>query len=723
MLNKRLSYIILILIVAVCTTGAINAQDTDALLRQLTGQEKAPARSASQLERAYQLAVDVLVKGMSQGASDAQYDYQLTFQLMAMHAARPGAEAERQTLAGLLAGKISDPNIDIITLNWIVLQLQRIGEAESVLPLASLMRSDVKSVRDYARRALEKNPDTSATDALIKALAKAKDPVWTVGLINSIGERQADEAITTLESQLKNKDQRIACASVKALGNIGSDKSVQILQAIAKKPTHSLAPVCSETLIDTAGRMVQQGDKASAAKIYQGLYRTAAKAKMRSIQSASLNGIMLCRPKQGARKLKNLITNKNPKVSVIAIHAARVAPTSAPTKTLSNMLDGLPAPTQVQVLGLIAERGDAALVEVATKVLKSSDESVRLAAIDVLVRSGLPGSARQLILLAANAQGETQTQARNGLVSLNGKGVQEVIVVHAASGDQAARIVAIDVLGERRMPGTRPLLLSYATDTRSKISTAALQALTSVAGPDDVGTLADMVVGARDQGVRNAALKTLKSVLSQGKDAATSADILIGRMDRASGDVKLSLLALLSDAGGSRALQATLKAAKSSDESLRDTGIRTLSDWPQYEAVQPLLSMAADTRLSLVHHVLAVRGVLRLVKTADAVEAQERISACLAGMEAALRDNEKKQAVSALGSVPSKQAADELLAFAQGEYKNEAGLALIQLADTLARSNRTEARALAQKILDLNISEEINGRAKRILEGRGGRRR
>ncbi len=594
-----------------------------------------------------------------------------------------------------------------------------VNVTESVAPLTALLRHDVKSVRDYARRALEKNPDAGATDALLKALAKSKDPDWTIGLINAIGERQADEAIKTLDSQLKSKNHSIAYAAIKALGTIGSEKSVEILQAIAKKPAHVLAPICAETLIDAAGRMTQQGDTAQAAKIYQGLYRTAAKAKMRTIQAASLNGLMVCNPKQGARKLKNLIVNKDPQVAVMAVQAARVAPTSAPTKTLGRMLKDLPVPTQVQVLGLIAERGDAALVEAAAKLLNSPDESVRLAAIDVLVGSSLPGSAKQLMQLAASAQGDTQKQARNGLITLSGKGVQEVIVDQAASGDQAARIVAIAALGERRMPGTRPLLLSHASDSNLKISAAALQALTAVAGPGDVGTLADLAVKAKNKTVRGAALKTLKSVLLQGNDSSQAADTLIGRMNRASGDVKLSLLNLLSDVGGSQALQATLKAAKSSDESVSDAGIRTLSDWPQFAAVEPLLALAGDADKSVVHHVLMVRGILRLAKAEESVNTQDRLSACLTAMAVARRGNEKKLAVSTLGSIPSRAAAAKLLDFAgNSAYKNEAALALIQMADVLSKSNRSDARALAQKILELNISEEINGRAKRILSGR-----
>ena len=80
--------------------------------------------------------------------------------------------------------------------------------------------------------------------------------------------------------------------------------------------------------------------------------------------------------------------------------------------------------------------------------------------------------------------------------------------------------------------------------------------------------------------------------------------------------------------------------------------------------------------------------------------------------------------------LPTLKIADKLLEIVKDEnFKSEAGLAAVQLASTMLWTNRQPAKKLAQKIRDMNISDEINMRADFVIssEGfrprRGGRRR
>ena len=52
-------------------------------------------------------------------------------------------------------------------------------------------------------------------------------------------------------------------------------------------------------------------------------------------------------------------------------------------------------------------------------------------------------------------------------------------------------------------------------------------------------------------------------------------------------------------------------------------------------------------------------------------------------------------------------------------FREEAALAAVQLATGMLRTDRQAARDLAQKILDMNISEDINRRAESVLSDRG----
>ena len=72
-----------------------------------------------------------------------------------------------------------------------------------------------------------------------------------------------------------------------------------------------------------------------------------------------------------------------------------------------------------------------------------------------------------------------------------------------------------------------------------------------------------------------------------------------------------------------------------------------------------------------------------------------------------------------MGSIPNEEVAQRLLEITKDlKLKTEAGLSAVELAGNMLRTNRQEARDLAQKIRDLNISDEINNRADRIIRGR-----
>jgi hypothetical protein len=51
--------------------------------------------------------------------------------------------------------------------------------------------------------------------------------------------------------------------------------------------------------------------------------------------------------------------------------------------------------------------------------------------------------------------------------------------------------------------------------------------------------------------------------------------------------------------------------------------------------------------------------------------------------------------------------------------KNEAALAAVNLAGAMLRTNRQAAQELAKKILDINVSTDINNRANAVISGRG----
>ncbi len=712
-MSNKLSVIknLAVVIVVVLATGSgAYAQDGEQLVNQLRGKAEAPTRSAEQMAQAYQEAVNYLLPLMSAEDVASRYEPQIALQDMGSHAARPGAEAEREALARVLCRTVETAEMPATVRHWFVLQIERIGKDESVETLTNLLSNQDKELRDYARRALEKNPSRAASQSLVKAAKEAADPAWKDALNHSVKER----------SQMRTTSSSRA----------GLESEIRALGTVLKKgfgPGHIST---AQRLVGIAGELVKQQEFDQAMSIYVELNNWAIEQKKQAgqgeeaffIRAAALNGMAMCDNQRAVEVVVEAMQSDNPKVRSVAVKAARNAPTKDATKALAEMLPQLDPYNQKQVLGLIGDRGDLSCVKPVKALLNSGDESVKLAAIEALARVGGDEAAESLLQIAAGGQGAVAKAARDGLAVMAGPGVDDLIKAKAVSGDANGRVVAIGLLGDRRTAGATESLLGYAGDADGNISAAAFKALAAVADSSNVATLTDLLARTKDNQARQNAVATLKSVLAKCSDKDVAAKIIIKQMETSEPQARLSLLTTLSALGGPTALKAVTQAARSSDEALREAGIRTLGDWPDFEAAQVLLDIASKPETSLTHHVLAITGAVRLIKAGTSAPLSDRAELCFSAFDYARRDQEKKLAISAMGSVPDKKVAERLLELVKNDaLKIEAGLAAVELAGNMVRTDRQAAQNLAQVIRELNLSDEINRRADDVAKG--GRRR
>jgi len=735
-------YSIGVILVGLSIVTAAHAQTGEQLVAQLTGKAQGPARDAAQWAQAYQKAVDYLLPLMSAEDVGSRYAPQILLQDIGSYAARPGAEAQRLALATVMVKTLEQAKMENTIRNWFILQLERIGKAESVPVLTKLMSDEDKNTRDYARRALEKNPDTGATEALLKELTDAKEAGWKIGLMNSLGDRRASSAVKPLTQALSDWDPNVARAAAGALARIGGQDSAQALFAVLAKPVGPVSAAAAQGLLDMAGGRAAAQDAAGAAKVYAAVYEWAGKATAVPIgvRVAAATGLIVTDAARGAQEAVALIQDENLKMRQAAIQAARLSTSKAPTQALTALLPKLKSDSQVQVLGLIGDLKDTSAEAAVVQVLASQNEAVSLAAAHALSQLGTETSANTLFDAAVNGRGSVQKAAQTGLTVMSSPQADALIKAKAASGEAKARAVAINLLGQRRCEGTAKLLLAYAADADETVSAAAFQAMVNVADAIDMAVLTDLVVKAKSDGARTAGITALKAVLAKAPDKEAAGKIVVEQMNKAQGQTRLVLLSSLTSVGGATALQAVTDAARSSEEAVRDAGVRTLSEWPDYEAVPALIDVASNAQTPLNFYVLTVRGALRLIALQqptmgqrmgpptgprmgppmDPAQVESRAVLCVKILDQARRIEEKRQAVATLATLPCERSVNRLLELVKDEsLKNEAALAAVNLAGAMLRTNRQAARELAKKILDMNVSADINNRANAVLSGTG----
>jgi hypothetical protein len=168
--------------------------------------------------------------------------------------------------------------------------------------------------------------------------------------------------------------------------------------------------------------------------------------------------------------------------------------------------------------------------------------------------------------------------------------------------------------------------------------------------------------------------------------------------------------------GGSAAMQALIEKISSPDAGVKDAAIRALANWPEFAAVNPLLEIAAKPDTSKAHQALVLRGVTRLARSSEQAAAADRIRAAQAVIKTAQRNEEKKDAVAALGSIASAETVAALTPMlTDSVLKADAAQAGVNLARALRRGNRRAAEDLVKAISAADVSAELKQKAEAAL--------
>lgn len=640
-------------------------------------------------------SVSALIPGLASDTVEDRYGYQMQLQDLASHASRPGAEKERAALSALLAERVADADIPTPARGWMVRQLEYMGGKEAVDALAGLLNDDDAVLREDARRALEKNPSREASEALRDALETATEPAWQVGLINALGERGDTRAVSAISPLMENE--ATAAAACTALAKINSRTALKQLD----QAYESGLAAAGSALVLAAEVLTADGNERKARDILEPLLEEGQTAAMRA---AAFAGLIDADPRAAKDRVKQGLTGELTELQNAAMRAvASDLETFLPVLTES--LTDCAESVQIQAMDLV----DRSAESVVQKLVESDVPEVREAALTALGRVGSVESVSELLDVVAAGGGAAAEQA---LARISGDGVSEAIREAARDMELPERVAAIKALAARYDLEALPELLALAREKNEDVAKAALAAIREIGNDEAVQELAKMVL---EDGPAQA-MAALKSVAARADDKIAATRELIEMSEDAVGEQKAKLLEVLGVLGSEEGLNEVVKQAESSLDAVQDGAIRALGNWQRFDAVDPLLAMAANPNLPDKYKILSLRGVARLVSTSPDADPAARIAAVTTAMEAADRDDEKRLLLAAATSVHHPDAAAVITPMLiEGGLRQEAGLAGIELAKQLRRGNRDAARALAQAVADAEISDELTQAADEVL--------
>lgn len=518
------------------------------------------------------------------------------------------------------------------------------GSSAAVEDLAKLLPDPQLS--SWARISLEVIPGEAADEALLAA-SESLDGSLLIGMINSIGFRRNANAVESLTAKLKNSDADVASAAAVALGHIGNAAAIKSLTAALATVPANVRSAVAEGCVLCAERLHSKGNAVAAVEVYDQV--RAADVPVQRIIEAT-RGAILARNQDGIHLLQEILQSRDKKLFQLALGTAREFPGSEIDKALAAQLDTAPPERAALIVQAMADRPNTIVLAAVVKVAEQGPPAVRVSAIDALQRVGDDSCLSSLLKIAVNADGDLATAAQQTLAVLPGQDVNKEIgaLLPTAEGDTYKLL--LQLVGQRRIEVVNEVVKALDSSDKS-VRSAALVALGETISLDRLTLLISQAVTPKHAEDAAIAQQALKAASVRMPDREACAAELAAALQRSPAGAKTTLLEILSEVGGTKALQTLATAAKSSDDQLQDTSSRLLGKWNSVDAAPVLLDLA-KTAPAEKYQVRALRGYIGVARK-FAMPDNARAEMCRNAINATRRPAERKLALDVLRLHPS----------------------------------------------------------------------
>ena len=531
-----------------------------------------------------------------------------------------GDAAAGEALAARLAPLLSSP----ATRDAKSLLLRQLGQlrATAQIPaIAALLKdADLSHMARYALEAI----GTADADSALRTALPATTGTQRIGIINSLGQRRDPQAIPALAALANaGDDEAAASAAMNALGNIGSQAALDALHEI--KPPAALEITRKWALLGGAQLLINSGNVGNAAAVISPLLDEDSPALLRA---TALRLLITATPADALPRALAALKGGEPETRRAALAGLRDLPGTPATLAYSECMPALDTGTKVQLLTVLAMRGDAAALPAVLAAVTSDDESVRLAAIKALIPLGCEEC---VPVLAKFLTGGSETEKSAVLATLErmpGTAVSRAILNHAVTAEAPVAASLIAIVGQR---GATPLLddlkpLVHHQDPA--VQAAAITALGLLVMPDSLPGIIGLLGDPPSPRGRAALEKSLAGALLRMRDKPSALQVLTSASAREPAAMRPALLRLIAALGTSPAFDFLSKMAAEGDANDRREAVRALATWRDATPFDLLWGIATNSPDAPTRE-LAMEGCVAMLALPDARFKEDRMLLCV----------------------------------------------------------------------------------------------
>ena len=593
-------------------------------------------------------------------------------------------------------------------------ELARLGGREAVAPLAALLPDEKLS--HAARYGLETIPDPAVDDCFRKALGELHGRPL-VGVIGSVGVRHDPGAVNALIRFLSDGDPEVAQAAARSLGSIATPAAIQALEAaLATAPTTNQLALC-EGLLRGAEHFTAQGETRGALAVYD---RLRTQSVPHQVRTAAWRGTILTGGSSGMTLLREALASPDYALFAIGVRVSDEITNQVATAALAEQLPKTTGDRALLLLEALGRRGDPAALPAIAEAATKTDKPIRLAALRALSQCGSPQAVPVLGTLVFDPNHEIAKAAGESLAALPGEEASRAILAMLTAPERERRLTAMDLAARRRLASALPELNKAARESDPAIRRQAVKTLGSLAGPGDLPVLLELLAQATDREDLDGIEQAVSAVCLRAGAPAACVQQIADSLARSKPAQKCALLRILNALGGPVALQSVRKAVSDPEPEVHSAAIHALAAWNSREAAPDLIALARTVDQP-AERLLCLRGYLGFASQGETPEPQ-RLAMCREAAGLALKPEEKKLLLAALGGIPSLDA----LALVQGclddsALQKEAASAVLDIAAKLLEgpdAGPTASKLIEplEKVAQANASADLTARAKKLAE-------
>jgi type 1 glutamine amidotransferase/HEAT repeat protein len=581
-----------------------------------------------------------------------------------LEAIRKGDEATRGRFEAALVGLLQDASATPASKETVCRLLGWMGREDAVPVLSKIADSATGgsgnvagSLNGYAIRALATIPATAADQALVELLSSG-DEERKIEVMSAIGMRGASSAIPILSkiaaskspalsgaafqtlAALRSADALNAILGVKVAAGNGSLQNEAVISAsssLLSKAT-ALPDAASEKLVSIAGSEAAYAQRLSALRVLLSAHLPA------GVQQAvaMLQDGDYCLREGAAASLAEFAT-----------------PDQLPATAWEKNPDA-----RVVLLRRLSQQANPASLPLLQGALASSDDKVRLAAIEGISRCGDVKNFDMLFPLLSDTNALVAQAGKSAVAALKGHDVNDRLIALVSPSSPALSASVLSILADRQEHRILDQAIVAMSSPDRVLRAAGYAAFAKLAASGDLAKCLALAPTVKEAYAESFQKGLVRAVILDPSPSSAAAQIsaAFDQGNAAQKETMINVLARLEVKEANDKLRTILT---SSDSELRKQAVRALSSARSAASLE-LLPGVAEKGQSDSEKILALKGFIDTIAANADLKDEKRFGAYQTAWKLAGREEEKAAVRSAVDKIPkrkipkTKEAADFL---------------------------------------------------------------